>query len=120
MNRKQRMVSFRLTEDQYNRMQGLRDSYGARTVSELARLAVDTLMYDTKPIVRVNPAVISKQKINGPLLERLQAVESSVTSMKSELNRLQTVLQMKTSCDNVCRTSTDLLGPAPTGEPGSE
>lgn len=120
MNRKQRMVSFRLTEDQYNRMQGLRGNYGARTVSELARLAVDTLMYETKPIVRVNPAILSKQKTRGPLLERLQAVESSLSSMQTELNRLQTVLQTKTSCDNIFRTSTDLMGPASPGEPGPE
>ncbi len=41
---KTRMVSFRLTADEYNRFRELCSTTGSRGVSELARVAIDALL----------------------------------------------------------------------------
>lgn len=84
MIRKERMISFRLTHQEYERMQTLRDAYGARTVSDLARLAVHSLV--TYP---------SSQPPDLNVLDRLRVVEVRVSNLNAEIDRLREALPVK-------------------------
>lgn len=77
--RKQKMISFRLTPEEYDRMQTLRETYGARTVSDLARLAVHSLVTNGSSVA---PPDLS-------LIERLRLVEARVLNLNNEVDRLR-------------------------------
>lgn len=85
MIRKERMISFRLTHEEYERMQTLRDAYGARTVSDLARLAVHSLV--SYPGSNLHPDL--------NVLDRLRIVEVKVSNLNAELDRLREALPVK-------------------------
>jgi hypothetical protein len=85
MIRKERMISFRLTHEEYEQMQTLRDAYGARTVSDLARLAVHSLV--------TYPAATPIQGLN--VLDRLRVVEVKVSNLNAEIDRLRDALPVK-------------------------
>lgn len=77
--RKQKMISFRLTLEEYDRMQILRENYGARTVSDLARLAVHSLVS--------NGSATSPSDLT--VVERLRLVEARILSLNNEVDRLR-------------------------------
>ena len=77
--RKQKMISFRLTPEEYDRMQILRENYGARTVSDLARLAVHSLVGNGSATAPPDLTVV----------ERLRLVEARVLSLNNEVDRLR-------------------------------
>lgn len=85
MIRKERMISFRLTHEEYERMQTLRDAYGARTVSDLARLAVHSLVTD--PTSTLVPGL--------NVLDRLRVVEVRVSNLNAEIDRLRGALPVR-------------------------
>lgn len=85
MIRKERMISFRLTHEEYEQMQTLRNAYGARTVSDLARLAVHSLV--TYPTATPVPGL--------NVLDRLRVVEVKVSNLNAELDRLREALPVK-------------------------
>ena len=54
MKRRNRMISFRLSEDEYTSLRSLCENEGARSVSDLARDAVHRLIVkDTQPDVEL-------------------------------------------------------------------
>ena len=85
MIRKERMISFRLTHQEYERMQTLRDAYGARTVSDLTRLAVHSLV--------TYPAASALPDMN--VLDRLRVVEVKVSNLNAEIDRLRDAIPVK-------------------------
>lgn len=85
MIRKERMISFRLTHQEYERMKTLRDAYGARSVSDVARLAVHSLVS--------TPSTSAALDLN--VLDRLRIVEVKVSNLNAEVDRLRGTLPVK-------------------------
>ena len=79
--RRQKMISFRLTPDEYARMQTLRETSGARTVSDIARFAVRSLI--------VSEAAVPHEM---SLVDRLCLVEVRLSNLTAEVNRLSRCL----------------------------
>jgi hypothetical protein len=83
LKRRSRMISFRLSEDEYTNLKRLCIDAGARSVSDLARDAVNRLM--TKP-----------HNGSSPQFEyAVQALQTRLDAMDLELKRLSVVVQTR-------------------------
>jgi len=71
-NRKSKMISLRLSAEEYQALQTLYSSYGARNVSDFARLAMRRVIGHPIPSADTSVAKIHE------LDERLSAVEESI------------------------------------------
>ena len=71
-NRKSKMISLRLSVEEYQALHKLYPSYGARNVSDFARLAMQRVI--GHPIPSVNTSVAKIHELD----ERLSAVEESI------------------------------------------
>lgn len=71
------MVSFRLTEDQYEEFRSLCASHGSSSVSDMARTAVTLLLGRPKP---------SPQQM---LESRVADVEERISALAADIRRLQ-------------------------------
>lgn len=74
---KSRMVSFRLTSDEYERVRELCLTHGLPSVSEIARTAIHSLLKD--------PAGLPSQSLEG----RVSELESRMKILTSEMRKLQ-------------------------------
>ncbi|MGP8246919.1 MAG: hypothetical protein ACLQVN_20675 [Bryobacteraceae bacterium] len=70
--RKNKMISLRLSEDEYALLRARYSSYGARNVSDLARLALDRIMGKAPPSDAELLARVNEMNL------RLNAVEQHV------------------------------------------
>ncbi len=77
-----RLVYFRISEDEFNRFCSLCEAQGVRSVSELARLAVRTLLQSER---------------TADLSERLGELERSILELNSHLRALPQVLENKSN-----------------------
>lgn len=84
---KTKMVSFRVTADEYDRFRELCSTCGTRSVSELARAAINSLLRQ--------PALVPRE-----------ALESRVTELEGRVNMLHLeVRKFKRSSHNESQTS---------------
>lgn len=74
-----KMVSFRLGVDQYTKLEELRSSEGARSVSAMFRRAVDRLIHDT------TTKIVAKED----LTLRVRRLEKRVDSLALEVKKLK-------------------------------
>lgn len=74
-DRKSKMISLRLTADEYDSLHALYSSYGARNVSDLARLAL-------QHITRNSPSSESA------LLSKVQNIDERLGTVEIHLSRL--------------------------------
>lgn len=81
MKRKTRMLSIRLSEDEYERLKELCVAEGARSISDLTRSAVQRLLY---------PAAASDQGVQ--LVERMQQLDGMVRVLNREVRRLSSLV----------------------------
>ena len=70
------MISFRLTADEYERFRELCNTCGTRSVSELARIAINSLLKQ--------PAEVPAEALES----RVAALEGRVNMLRMELKRL--------------------------------
>jgi hypothetical protein len=70
------MVSFRLTVEEYDRFRELCGSRGIRTVSELARTAINGMLAEPGPV----PQEVLEMRVNG--------LESRVHALSLEMRKL--------------------------------
>jgi hypothetical protein len=82
---KSRMVSFRLTADEYERVRDLCFSHGLPSVSEMARTAIHSLLRD--------PSLLPAQSLEG----RVAELEGRVRILASDVRKLQTRTETSTS-----------------------
>ncbi len=80
-----RMVSFRLTEEEYERFRRVCMSRGLRNVSELVRVAISRLMSDASPL-EACPETAST------IPSRLAALEAQLAELASHLYKMETRL----------------------------
>lgn len=73
LKRRSKMVSFRLSEDEYANLRNLCEDHGARSVSDLARDAVHHLM---------------QRKQQAPVEAALRALEGRLDSLDLQVQRL--------------------------------
>ena len=76
MKRKTRMLSIRLSEDEYERLKELCVAEGARSISDLTRSAVQRMLYPSQ----AEPSV--------HLVERMQQLDGMVRVLNREVQRL--------------------------------
>jgi len=74
-----RMISFRLSPEEYNQFRDLCLTQGIRSVSELARAAVNRLVHDPDPSRATNEAIES----------RVTSLEDQIRALSLELRRLK-------------------------------
>ncbi len=75
LKRRTRLVAFRMSEEDYHRLYGLCVSLGARSVSDLARTAVNRL-------------IGSEQGGGDPLLAQIEVLSRTVRQLKSTVEEL--------------------------------
>lgn len=88
MNRamtKKKLVYFRITDQQFGAMQDLCQKGMARTVSDLARFAVQRTLLD--------PDADALQSNGSSLLERMRAVNDTLAAMQKQLQTMDKTLQ---------------------------
>lgn len=81
IKRKTRMLSIRLSEDEYERLKQLCVSEGARSISDLTRSAVQRML---------DPA--AGQAPGGQLVERMQELDGMVRVLNQEVRRLSSLV----------------------------
>jgi hypothetical protein len=74
---KSRMVSFRLTADEYDRFRELCSTCGTRSVSELARAAINSLLKE--------PAQVPREALES----RVAELEGRVNLLRAEFRKLR-------------------------------
>jgi len=74
-----RMISFRLSVEEYDQFRDLCLDQGIRSVSELARAAVNRLIHDPDPLNATNEAIAS----------RVTSLEDQIRTLSLELRRLK-------------------------------
>jgi len=79
LDHKTRMICLRLSEVEYEFLKTRHQSYGARTVSDLARLAVQRLMQGSD-----NPA--NMQVIVSAMAESISNLKSRVVTLENQIN----------------------------------
>lgn len=72
-----RIVYFRVTEEDFHRLVGLCPVHGARSISELARSAVQNMIRGTQPNAG-----------DREVVETLHAIDKTVSEMNQNLKRL--------------------------------
>ena len=77
--RRSRMVAFRMSEEDYDRLRGLCVSLGARSVSDLARAAVCRL-------------IGTELEGEDPLVRQVEILSRTVKQLKSTVEELSTRL----------------------------
>lgn len=80
-----RMVSFRLTEEEYDRFRRVCMSRGLRNVSELVRVAVNQLMNDISAAVETSP------EPGTNIHSRVATLEAQLAELASHFQRLETI-----------------------------
>jgi hypothetical protein len=74
---KSRMVSFRLTAEEYERVRELCSSHGLPSVSEMARTAIHSMLRQ--------PAAVPEQSMEG----RIAELETRVRLLASDMRKIQ-------------------------------
>ena len=74
---RQRVIYFRITEDEFADFSNLCEQQGARSVSDLARKAIGRLLADGH-----------RQREDRELIERIQTLESLVVQMSEQLQQI--------------------------------
>jgi hypothetical protein len=80
-----RMVSFRLTEEEYERFRRVCMSTGLRNVSELVRVAVNQLMNDISTVPETSP------ELGTNIHLRVATLEAQLAELASHFQRLKTI-----------------------------
>lgn len=70
-----RLLYFRVSEDEYERLSGLRDLTGSRSISDLARSALWSMIENTK-------------EREDHVCERLTTLETSISSLSNKIQWL--------------------------------
>jgi hypothetical protein len=81
LDSKNRMISFRLSEEEFDRFRAICFNYGVRSVSELARTAINKLLEE--------PAQAQEQS----LASRVADLEGRIRILSLELKRLNKTAQ---------------------------
>jgi hypothetical protein len=82
LDSKNRMISFRLSEEEFDRFRAICFNYGVRSVSELARTAINRLLEE--------PARAQEQS----LASRVAELEGRIRILSLELKRLNHSTQL--------------------------
>lgn len=83
-----RLIYFRVSEEELERIRSLAESKGARSLSDLAREAIERLH---------RPALDAESNQSLPiLLDRIHTLQSTIDSMNDRIDRLALSLQNQT------------------------
>lgn len=93
---RERLVYFRISEDEFHQFLGVCEQEGARSVSDLARSAVQRLITDG-----------NRDREERDLAPKVQILEQLIGELTSQLRLLTTMLQRQ----NGGAGSTDTAGP---------
>lgn len=79
LNRRNRMLSIRLSEDEFEQLRAVCQDRGARSVSDLAREAMMQM---------ISPRRARNGSSDGMLLARIQELDQRVSDLQTEVSRL--------------------------------
>lgn len=79
LNRRNRMLSIRLSEDEFEQLRAVCQDRGARSVSDLAREAMMQM---------ISPRRARNGSSDGVLLARIQELDQRVSDLQTEVSRL--------------------------------
>lgn len=82
INKRSRMVSIRLSDDEFRKLHEVCATTGARSISDLARDAMHKLMAN---------GVCHEREADG-VCERLQSLDERVTQLQQEMTRLASLV----------------------------